>query len=405
MKLLPLDCSGGFGGYIVDDAVDMAALVGDAVGDFGEDIVGDSRPIGGHKVVGGDGANDDDVIVGTVVAHNSDGVHAGEDAEELRQLAFVAVFGHLVAQHPIGVLQNPDLFGGDFAQNTDSEAGAREGLTPDEFLRDPQLFADLADLVLEQVAERLDSAEEADVGGLFNHIVVGLDDGGAGLAVALALARLDPVGVDSALREEAVLGAGADLVPEHLIELGADYFALLLGVGDALEALHKVVAAVDADKVHIEQACERPFDEVALVLAHEPLVDENAGQLLADGTAEKSCGDGGVDSARKAEDHVFVADLFAQRGDGVFDKIVHNPVARAAADLIEEVVQHPVAELGVGDLGMELDGVDPFRLVLHRGAGTVVGLADDPEALGRGRDIVGVAHPDGAFLGHVSEQL
>ena len=29
--LLPLDCSGGFGGYVVDYAVDVSALVSDAV--------------------------------------------------------------------------------------------------------------------------------------------------------------------------------------------------------------------------------------------------------------------------------------------------------------------------------------------------------------------------------------
>ena len=30
-ELLPLDCSGGFGGYVVDYAVDVGALVSDAV--------------------------------------------------------------------------------------------------------------------------------------------------------------------------------------------------------------------------------------------------------------------------------------------------------------------------------------------------------------------------------------
>lgn len=31
LKLFPFDCSGGFGGYVVDYAVDVSALVSDAV--------------------------------------------------------------------------------------------------------------------------------------------------------------------------------------------------------------------------------------------------------------------------------------------------------------------------------------------------------------------------------------
>ena len=48
--LFPLDCCGGFGGYVVDDAVYALDLVYNAHGDLIEHVVGYARPICGHKV-------------------------------------------------------------------------------------------------------------------------------------------------------------------------------------------------------------------------------------------------------------------------------------------------------------------------------------------------------------------
>ena len=64
--------------------------------------------------------------------------------------------------------------------------------------------------------------------------MVGLDDSGAALTGFVALAGLDTVGVDSALSEEAVSSLLAYLAPEDVVELGADYLAFLLGVGNSL---------------------------------------------------------------------------------------------------------------------------------------------------------------------------
>ena len=48
----PLDCAGGFGCYVVDDAVDVADFVYDAVGDFFQNVVWDTSPICRHEVGG-----------------------------------------------------------------------------------------------------------------------------------------------------------------------------------------------------------------------------------------------------------------------------------------------------------------------------------------------------------------
>ena len=52
VKSLPLNSRGGFGGYVVDYAVYALNLVYYAAGGGVKDVVGDSRPVGGHKVAG-----------------------------------------------------------------------------------------------------------------------------------------------------------------------------------------------------------------------------------------------------------------------------------------------------------------------------------------------------------------
>lgn len=70
--LFPLNSCRGFGGNIVDDAVNVFHFVDDSHAHFIQHFVGDARPIGGHKVGGGDGAKGQCVIVGSEVAHNAD---------------------------------------------------------------------------------------------------------------------------------------------------------------------------------------------------------------------------------------------------------------------------------------------------------------------------------------------
>src|ERR1700728_421358 len=85
--LLPLDRAGRLGSDVEDDAVDLAQLADHARGDRLQQVVGQARPVGGHGVVGGDGADHDDVPIGALVALDADGADVGEYAEGLPELA------------------------------------------------------------------------------------------------------------------------------------------------------------------------------------------------------------------------------------------------------------------------------------------------------------------------------
>ena len=127
--------------------------------------------------------------------------------------------------------------------------------------------------------------------------------------------RFDHVRIERALREE--LGV-ADLVRvflEHVDEQPADDLALGFGVADAVELAQEQLRFVGVDQRHVVVVAEHRDDFFGLALAQQPVVDEDAGQLVADRLVDQDGGDGRIDAARQAADHLGVADLFADRGD------------------------------------------------------------------------------------------
>src|SRR4051812_31425579 len=130
--------------------------------------------------------------------------------------------------------------------------------------------------------------------------------------------RLDDVRVEGPLNEEAHLAGRARLLEdltgsllEDPDELTADDLALLLRVGDAGESVHEAVG-----RVHDLELPPGDGDEIALDLFGLPRpqqagVDEDAGQLIADGALHERGGHRRVDPAGQAADHAGVAHLRA----------------------------------------------------------------------------------------------
>ncbi len=67
------------------------------------------------------------------------------------------------------------------------------------------------------------------------------------------------------------------------------------------------------------------------------MIDEHAGQLLADRFVDQHRGNRAVDAAGQAADHPALADLLSDLRDlGVAER-THRPIARAAADVPSEI--------------------------------------------------------------------
>ena len=117
----------------------------------------------------------------------------------------------------------------------------------------------------------------------------------------------------------------------------------------------------------MELVAEDAHDLLGLVEAQHAVVDEDAGELVADGAVQQRRDDAGVDAAGQPADDLGVADLRADRLDGVVDDVDHRPERRDAREVVQEVPDDVLAVLGVRDLGVELGRVELAVVVLHRG--------------------------------------
>ena len=113
------------------------------------------------------------------------------------------------------------------------------------------------------------------------------------------------------------------------------------------------------------------------------MVDEHAGQLLADRLVDQHRRDRAVDAARQAADHLALADLRADVGDLGLAIGGHRPVAGAAADVADEIGDQLAAVGRVHDLGVELSAVEAALLVGGDREGRAFAIGDDREALGQ----------------------
>ena len=394
----PLHRCGGLAGDVVDNSVDALDLVDDAAADLVEQLVGDAGPVGGHEVLGRHSAQRKHAVVAAAIAHDADGARVGQDGEVLVHLLVFAGLFQLLAVDRVGKAQRVGLLLGDLAHDANGKTRAGERLAGDEILGQPQLAAELTHLVLKEQAQRLDDLLEVDIVGKTADVVVALDDRGA------AEAGLDHVGIDRALREEIDRADLFRLFLEHADELLADDLALALGIGHAGELFKEAALGVHADKVDVP-LIECRLDLVALIEAHETMIDKNAGELRADGLGEQRRHDRRIHAAGERQQHAAGADLFAHSGDGGVLVVAHRPVALRAADLVEEVADHVLAVLGVVDFGVILHAVEAALFIADGDVGAGIGMGDEGEPIGYLFHVVAVAHPRHALFGQALEEL
>ncbi|MNN08968.1 hypothetical protein D3C81_1218370 [compost metagenome] len=259
----------------------------------------------------------------------------------------------------------------------------------DHVVRQAQLQADLAHFVLEQFTQRLDQLEVHFLRQATD-VVVRLDH--VGLA-ALGAGRLDHVRVDGALGEELDVVQLAGFGIEDVDEGAADDLALLLRVGFAFQVVEELLFSVGADHLDAHVLLEHGHHLVAFVQAQQAVVDEHAGQLVADGLVQQRGNYRGVNTAGQAEQDVVGADLGANLGDGVFSNLRRRPQGFAAADVEDEARQDATALLGVGHFRVELHAVVAARVVEHASDRAARGAGQHVEVAWHLGDLVTVAHP------------
>ena len=126
------------------------------------------------------------------------------------------------------------------------------------------------------------------------------------------------------------------------------------------------------------------------------MIDEDAGELVADRLVDQHRRDRGIDAAGQPADHLAAANLRADRLDGALAVGGHRPASGTAADIQREAGQQCAALLGMNDLGMELHAIEPPVVIRHGGERRACRGRHHTEPRRQRGDMVAMAHPDGA---------
>ena len=245
-------------------------------------------PVGGHEVLRLDRPDGQDLVVGPSIPHHAHALHRQKDGESLRHLPHQPGPVELLQHDRVGLAERVEAGAGDVTQATDGESRAGERVPPDELLREPQLQAEPAGLVFEQIPQWFDELElevfrepadvvvEFDRGGRPVRGGATLDDVRVERSLGEVLRSLDPRPLDS-----------RGLVGEAFHEGLADPPPLFLRLGHPGEDTEKLLLRRDDVEVGLEVGGELLDDGGGLVLPQEAVVDEDARHLIADGPAEK----------------------------------------------------------------------------------------------------------------------
>ena len=192
---------------------------------------------------------------------------------------------------------------------------------------------------------------------------------------------LDHVGIERPLREKfhrtaPVRGDALRLGLESLDEQPADRPPLGLGLGDACERAQEGLARLDVNQRDVELVAEQPHHLFTLPRPEQPMIDEDAGELVADRLMDQHRGHCRIDAARQPADHAALADAGADRLARLGAERRHRPVALQPGDLVDEIADQSRAVGRMGDLGMEHQAVVAARLVGDQRERRVLGGAD-----------------------------
>ena len=252
-----------------------------------------------------------------------------------------------------------------------------------------QLAPERADLVLEQFAQRLQQFEPHALGQSAD-IMMRLD---GGRRPAGRRHALDHVGIERALRQEFDVADLVGLRLEHVDEQFADHLALDFGVGDALQRVEEPRRRIDRDQRNVVMAAEQLLDLLRLALAQQAVIDEDAGELVADRLVDQERRDGRIDPARQSADHPPVAHFRADAVDLAGAELRHGPVAGAAGNGLHEIGEQRRAFRRVHHFGVKLHAVQPPRIVGDGRERRPGRDAHGAEAGRQPRDAVAMAHP------------
>ena len=102
---------------------------------------------------------------------------------------------------------------------------------------------------------------------------------------------------------------------------------------------------------------EERLDLLALIHPEQPVIDKDAGELIADRFVDQDSGNRAIDPARQSADDFAVTHLRFDLGHFGFAVSGHGPIARQPANAVDEIGEQLPAIGCVHDFGVELGAV------------------------------------------------
>ena len=143
------------------------------------------------------------------------------------------------------------------------------------------------------------------------------------------------------------------LLVEHIDEAFANNLAFAFGVGHSGKFGKEFGRGVNTDNVQSE-AFVIVKHIAELVLAQHAVINEDAGEVAADGTVEQHCSNRRVNTARKTKHHLVVAKLLAELTHRRLNERFGAPVLSGTADADNKILQQLHSAQRMVHLRMEL---------------------------------------------------
>jgi len=100
------------------------------------------------------------------------------------------------------------------------------------------------------------------------------------------------------------------------------------------------------------------------------MINEDAGEILADRFLDQGRGHGRIDAAREGAENLLVPHFRPNFLDFILNERIALPTGGTTADVINEVLEHLLSFFAMNNFGMELGGIKFFRPIFEGGIRT-----------------------------------
>ena len=147
-------------------------------------------------------------------------------------------------------------------------------------------------------------------------------------------------------------------------------------------------------KPNVKVLSENALHHFFFTRAEQAVVDENAGELIADRLVQERGGDRRIDAAAQSEHDFLFAHLSPHALAGFLDERAHRPIHRAVADVKDKILQDLLPARRVRDFRMKLQSVKFSLGIFDRGEVGIFRVRRRAKTLRQRRDLVAMTVPD-----------